>query len=453
VLWGLRYPDFTRRARRRFGPTYTVRPGTMEPVVVTTEPEAARLLFTGDPQARRHANDVVRPLIGEGSVLLLGPEAHLGRRRLLLGPFHGERVRGYAALMERLMAAEVGRWRPGETVATLPAAQDVSIEVILRAVLGVSDEETRRGLRRHIDDVLFYPLGARRLAWSSRLPSGAGLPVRLREAAAFAGALPTPAVMTYFPGMKDRSWRNVTTWRWWRHRDRLMTVLDEHIAATRRDPDLADRQDILALLVAARDESGAGLTDDELRDDLVTLIAAGHETTAAAIAWGAVLLAQHPDVRERAVIAAVDDDAAYLGALVKEVLRLRPPIPVAAGRRLDEPVELGAHRIPAGTPVFLDAWGLHHDPERHPDPERFSPERFLDGSAQSSYAWLPFGGGTRRCVGAALAEMEIRIALRTILRTVAIGPVGPRLAPVARRGVVMVPHGGGRIRITGPAGR
>ena len=446
VLWGLRYPQFTRSGHERFGATFTIRPGTMPPIVLTTDRDAVRRLLTGDPLAKHHGNEAVRPLVGERSILLLEPAQHLERRKLLLPPFHGERVRGYAELMQRLMDREVDRWRPGDTVAVLPVAQNVTIEVILQAVLGVVDADMRRRFRRLIDDLLFYPLGALRLRLSGRLAPRIAPPRRVREAAAFAASLPTPAVMTYFPGLKPRTRWNVGTRRWWRHRDRLIALLDEQIAATRADPRLAEREDILAMLVQARDEDGNALSSDDLQDDLVALIGAGHETTAAAIAWGASLLAHDLPARERATAAARDGDEPYLGALVKEVLRIRPPLPVAAGRVLEEPFAIGPHTVPPGTVILIDAWGVHHDPELHPEPERFQPERFLN-EAPEQYAWLPFGGGAHRCIGAALAELEIKIALTTILRRVDIGPADAELAPPARRGVVVVPHAGGRVRI------
>lgn len=435
VGWGLRYPQFTQRGRRRFGSTFTIRPGTMAPIVLTSDGDAIRRLFTGDPLGKRHANDAVRPLLGDRSVLLLDPAEHLQRRKLLLPPFHGERVRGYAELMRKLMEAEVGRWRPGDSVAMLPLAQNVTIEVILQAVLGVADQPTRDRFRRLIDNVLFYPFGA----------AGIGLS-RLHPALAFVTTLFTPAVMTYFPGMKRRAWWNVGTRVWWKHYDRLMAELDRHTDATRADPRLADREDILAMLVTARDEDGNGLSTQDLREDVLTLIGAGHETTAAAIAWGSVLLAHHAGVRRRAADATRNGDEEYLVALVKEVLRLRPPIPVAAGRVIDEPFPIGPHTVPAGTMVLIDAWGVHHDPERYPDPERFDPERFL-GESAGGYNWLPFGGGAHRCIGSALAELEIRIALTTILRRVEIGPADAELVPPARRGLVVVPYAGGRIAV------
>jgi cytochrome P450 family 135 len=446
VLWGLRYPEFTRAGHDRFGATFTLRPGTMPPIVLTSDRDAIRRLLTTEPLASRHGNDAVRPLIGDRSVMLLEPGEHLARRRMLLPPFHGDRIGAYAELMQRVMDTEVDRWVAGETVAVLPIAQNVTIEVILRAVLGVADADTRRRFRRLIDNLLFYPLGAARLRLGARLGPRVSVRPSVRELGAFAAALPTPAVLTYFPELKKRSRVNVLTSRWWKHRDRLLALLDEQIAATRSDPGLDTREDILAMLVRARDPDGNSLSSEDLRDDLVALIGAGHETTAAAIAWGAGLLAHTPEVRDRADAAAQTGDDRYLGALVKEVLRLRPPLPVAAGRVLDEPFPIGAHTIPAGTLIMIDAWGLHHDPQLYPEPERFRPERFLDEPSEP-YTWLPFGGGAHRCIGAALAELEIKIGLATILRRVAIVPADPGLAPPARRAVTLVPHGGGRIRI------
>ena len=446
VLWGLRYPQFTSAAHERFGATFTLRPGTMPPAVLTTDADAIRRLLTGDPLAKRHGNEAVRPLIGPRALMLLEPAQHLARRKLLLPPFHGDRVAAYAEVMQRLIDEEIDSWRPGDTVAVLPSALNMTIEVILGAVLGVADVEMRRQLRQLIDDILVYPLGPLRRRLGTRPTQGPHPPRPVREAAAIAASLLTPAVATYFPETKVRTWWNPATWRWWRYRDRLVALLDEQIAATKADPRLAERDDILAMLVQARDEQGNALSSDDLRDDLVALIGAGHETTAVAIAWGVELLAHNPGVRATAAAAAREDDDRYLGAVVKEILRMRPPIPVAAGRALDEPFRIGPHTIPATTIIMIDAWGVHHDPERHPDPESFRPERFLD-RAPEPYTWLPFGGGAHRCIGSALAELEIKVALTAILRRVELAPADRELAPVARRGITVVPQGGGRFRV------
>jgi cytochrome P450 len=447
ISWGLRYPEFTRAGHERFGQTFTIRPGTMPPIVLTSDRDVIRQMLTGDPLVRHHGNDAVRPLLGDASVMLLEPAQHLARRKLLLPPFHGERVRAYAGLMRELMEREVDGWQPGQTVAVMPVALNVTIEVILQAVLGIADASTREALRRLIDVLLLYPLAPVRRRFSRQRSRPIAAPLPVRKAAAFAGALPTPAVATYFPQLKERAWWNPSTRLWWTYHDRFHALLDEHIAATRSDPGLADRDDVLAMLVQARDEHGEGLSDEALREDLITLITAGHETTAAAVAWAAVLLAHHPDVQERTAAAAREDDDAYLGAVVKEVLRLRSPIPVGAGRVLEEPIAAGAGDIPAGTVVLIDAWALHHDPELYPDPEAFRPERFVDGQPES-YAFLPFGGGAHRCLGSALAELEIKVALRTMLRSVVLRPAERVLAPIARRGITMVPHGGGRVTVS-----
>ena len=446
VLWGLRYPQFTDACHERFGSTFTVKTGTMSRSVVTSDRDAVGRLFTGDPLSKHHGNDVLRPLIGIRSVLLLDPGEHLVRRKLLLPPFHGARVRGYAALMQRLMDAEIDRWQAGDSVAVLPVAQNVTIQVILEAVLGVADVSMRRRFRQIVDNILFYPLGAFRLRATASLGARITAPPRAREVAAFAASLPTPAVTTYFPELKSRSRWNVGTWRWWKHCDQLFALLDEQIAATRADPGLAERTDVLATLVQGRNADGNGLSSDDLRDDLVALIAAGHETTAAAIAWGAVLLAHNPSAHARATRAAREADQEYLGALVKEVLRIRPPLPVAAVRVLDDPFTIGPHTVPAGTPIIVDAWGVHHDAENYAKPERFEPQRFL-ADAPSPYTWLPFGGGAHRCLGAALAELEIKVALTALLNRAAIAPADAELPPPARRGLTIVPHAGGRITV------
>jgi cytochrome P450 len=423
----------------------------MPPLVLTTDGDAVKRLLQGDPLTRHHANDAVRPLLDDRSVMLLEPAEHIERRKLLLPSFRADRVLGYGRLMRELMEDEVGRWRPGAPVAVLPIAQSITIEVILQVVLGVSDRATKVRFRGLIDDLLFYPLGSLRLRVAGSLarfgPSGH----RARQALAFASSLASPAVSVYFPELSVRSGLNLLTRRWWRHHDRLLALLAEQIEATRADPTLTDRDDVLAGLVQVRSPTGRGLTTEELQNDLLTLIAAGHETTAAAIAWGAALLAHDPAVQDRAAAATMEPDDPYLGALVKEVLRLRPPLPVAAGRTLDEPFAIGDFVVPAGTPILIDAWGLHHDPARHREPDRFRPERFLDDPPEP-YSWLPFGGGAHRCIGAGLAELEIRIALATMLTRASILPADAGLAPIARRGLIFVPQGGGRIEV-GPRAR
>jgi cytochrome P450 len=225
-------------------------------------------------------------------------------------------------------------------------------------------------------------------------------------------------------------------------KDELDALLFEHIAATRADPLLAEREDILAMMVLARDEDDAGLSDLQLRDELITLIAAGHETTATAIAWGVELLVHNPDVANRA--RSGDDE--YLEALAKEILRIRSPLPISAARYLLEPFEIGGWTVPPGTAILVDAYGVHHDPRTYPQPHSFRPERFLE-SQPDGYSFLAFGGGAHRCIGASLALLEIKIVLREILERVELAPLEAAIARSRPRGPTLAPRGGARVRV------
>ena len=407
LLWTRRFHEFQAESHDRYGPSFTVRLGTMPVAVVTADRDVIRRLFTGDPVAKRHGNDLLRPVLGDHSILVLEPREHLERRKLLLPPFHGERVRGYAELMRELVDRDLASWRELETVEVIRRAQELTLEVIFQAVFGMSDPQVRARLRSFYDAMV-----------------------------ATAGS----SIGFYFPQLARR-WNPVIR-PYWRNKDALDATLREQIAATRADPALAERGDILAMLVQARYEDGGGLTDAELVDELNTLLAAGHETTATAIAWGAELLAHNPDVVRRARAA----EPEYLDALVKEVLRIRPPLPVVSARRMVEPFELGDHTVKPGVPVVVNAWAIHHDPAVHPQPDAFRPERFID-DPPDSYAFMPFGGGAHRCLGASLALLEMRVAFGAILERYDLEPTRPALAPQERRGIVMAPRGGARVRV------
>jgi cytochrome P450 family 135 len=407
-IW--RYAEFSDRGHARYGDTFTVRLGGLPASVLTRDRDAIRRLYTGDPMAKRHANDLLRPIVGEQSLLVLEPAEHLARRKLLLPPFHGERVQSYARLMERLVSAELDRLRPGDVVAVQPVAQALTLDVILQAVLGVGDVATRRRLRR-IFDAMITPL------------NNVGL---------------------FLPQLVRRSRWNILAERYWRLKDELDALLFEHIAATRSDALLAEREDILAMMVLARDEDGVGLGDEQLRDELITLITAGHETTATAIAWGVELLVHNPAV----MADARTGDDAYLEALVKEILRIRSPVPISSGRYVLEPFPIGGWTIPPGVGIVVDAYGVHHDPDTYPQPHVFRPERFLR-EPPDGYSFLPFGGGVHRCLGAALALLEIKVVLREILARLELAPVSARLARPAPRGVTTAPRTGARVRILG----
>jgi cytochrome P450 len=407
-LW--RYAEFSDRGHARYGDTFTVRIGGAPTAVLTKDRDAIKRLFTGDPLAKHHGNDLLRTFVGEQSLLVLEPVEHLARRKMLSPPFHGERVQSYARLMERLAVAELDRLQPGEVVTVKPIAQALTLDVILQAVLGVSDVSMRVRLRK-IFDALNTPLNAFAL---------------------------------FVPQLTHRARWNVLSRRPWRLKDELDALLFEHIEATRADPLLSEREDILALMVCAHDEDGIGLDDEQLRDELITLIAAGHETTATAITWGAELLVHNPAVMAKAREA----DDAYLQAVVKEVLRIRSPIPVSSARHVLEPFVIGQWTIPPKVAILVDAHGVHHDPEIYPQPHLFRPERFLE-DPPDGYAFLPFGGGAHHCLGASLALLEIKIVLREMLTRLELAPVSTALARPVPRGPTLAPRGGGLVRVVG----
>ena len=419
----------------------------MPPRVLTSDRDAIRRLLTGDPlgqaarQRRRATAD--RRALGPAARARRAPRAAEAAAPAVprrAGP-------GYAAAD----AAADGSRRStagarAQTVAVLPIAQNVTIEVILQAVLGVADEAMRGRLRRLIDNVLFYPFGAvaaaARPAASPPHRAAAAHP----RAAAFAPSLPTPAVMTYFPGLKTRSRWNVATRRWWRHHDRLFALLDEQIAATRADPGWTSARTSWRCSSRRGTRTASALTDR----GSARRSARAHRCRATRHGRRDRLgrRAARPRSRRRATRAARprdEDDDEYLGRAGQGGAADPPADPgrARAGSSTSRST-IGRHAIPAGTLILIDAWGVHHDPAVYPDPERFRPERFLD-DAPEPYAWLPFGGGAHRCIGSALAELEIKIALTTILGRVAISPADAELAPPARRAITMVPHAGGRI--------
>jgi cytochrome P450 family 135 len=412
-LWAHRYREFTDWAHRRYGSSFTAKVGLLPRSVVTKDREVIRRLMTGDPSSKRHANDLLREALGDRSLLLLEPEEHLVRRKLLSPPFHGERVRAYARLMERLVNSEIDTWTIGSQITMIRVAQRITLDVILEAVLGVSDAAMRNRLRALFDSII---------------------------------ELPGQAVAMYYPSLQRRRRVNLLAEHYyWRKRDVLDSILDEQIAFTRADSDLDRREDILAMMILARDEKGRPLPDTDLRHELNTLIAAGHETTATAIAWAVELLAHNPEVQSRARQAAIEGDQAYLDAAVKEILRIRAPVTVAAARHPLEPFELDGYTIGPETVIIANAWGVHLDPSIHRDPDRFKPERFLEPTPD--YGFLPFGGGAHRCLGAALAQLEMKVTVASILARFELRPTGTSLPRAVRRGIVVSPEGGGRVTL------
>jgi hypothetical protein len=387
--WVARPHVLLQRSAARYGEPFTLRTAwTGGPLVLVWSPAEVRRVLTGGLQAG--GAPLLRPFAGPTSILVLEGEEHLRQRRLLLPPFHGDRMRALQPMVAALAEAEVRSWR-GELRA-LERMQALTLEVIARAVFGEGQDALRDDVRRALDVVASGP----RLA----------------------------AMMLI---------RRARVWRRFRA---AVAAVDRHLYALiesgRGGP-------ILDTLRAARHEDGSPPTAQELRDQLVTLLAAGHETTATALGWGIERLARHPRVLERAAA-----DEPYLDATVKEVLRSRPVLTIAP-RTTREPFEVGGHTLPAGTNVAACLHLALQDPALWGDPQRFRPERFLDGSADER-GFIPFGGGVRRCAGAAFAQMEMREVLRAVAK-------GPRLRPLGapegarRRSVTVAPAKGAAVMV------
>jgi cytochrome P450 len=408
LRWLLRPISFLESCRRRFGDAFSVRfLGFRSPMVMVSHPDAIRALYGEREHSLPPGRAVaLRPIVGPRSLLLLEGREHLARRRLMLPPFHGERMRAYEAIVREAVARDAGGWPERRPFALHPHMQAVTLEVILRAVFGVTDRARRARL-------------AERLGGLLATSASAGLQFGVLLSRRFGGPDPLARL------------RAATR--------EIDTLLAEEIAERRADP----REDILSMLIGARFEDGEPMDDREVRDQLMTLLIAGHETTATALAWTFDLLLRHPHALERLAGEVDAGEETYLRAVVAESLRLRPVVPLA-GRRLTSELHVDGLRLPPGTDVTPAIWLTHTRADRYPEPFAFRPERFL-GQAPATYAWIPFGGGVRRCLGAAFAEMEMRVAIAEILRRRTLRPASAAAERVARRNVTFSPSTGTRV--------
>jgi cytochrome P450 len=399
--WVARPIRFLEDCRRRYGDAFSVTfQGFRTPLVMVSRPDVIRALY-GD---RRHGlppgrTVTLQPLVGARSLLLLEGEEHLSRRRVMLPPFHGERMRTYEAVMREVAARELTGWQEGRAFPVHPSMQAITLDVIMRAVFGVAEGERGERLRPLLRALLADTAST---GLQVSVMFGRRRPLeRLREMA-----------------------------------EEIDELLLAEIARRRREP---AGEDICSLLVGARFEDGTGMDDREIRDQLMTLLIAGHETTATGLAWALDLLAHHPHVVTRA---RTEGDV-YLRAVVSESLRLRPVVPLA-GRRLVADLEVDGILVPAGTDVTPAIWLTHTRPEEYPEPYAFRPDRFLD-NPPNTYTWIPFGGGVRRCIGAAFAELEMRTVLDEVLSRFDLRPGSGRPERVARRNVTFSPRRGTRV--------
>ncbi len=381
--------------------------------VYVADPDAIRDLMTGD-QSDLHAgeaNEPLSPVLGPSSVLILDGEEHMRQRKLLLPPFQGSAVNAFREVIRDVAGAEVARWRTGDEFPVRERMRALTFEVICRAVFGVTEPERIERLRSAIGPVMDTGSAVLFLAGSVRFDLGPLSPWgRLR-----------------------------------RRLERVDALLYEEIARRRSESDLESRTDVLSILLRARDEDGRAMTDAELRDELMTMLAAGHETTATALAFAFELLLRNPETLSRLCEELAAGDDAYLKAVVTESLRIRPVID-GNERTLTKPRVVGDWELPAGIRVYPAIVLVQRREDLFPEADRFRPERFLDG-APEAYTWLPFGGGIRRCIGAALAQAEMAEVIRVVVQSAELRPVRPHPDPVVIRGITLAPRHGTPVRV------
>jgi cytochrome P450 len=423
LAWALAPTWVMDRCAERLGETFTLTfwPSGMK-LVMLSGPEAVKTIFTAPPELAPSAagNSPVRPVMGPHSVIVLTGAEHMRQRKLLLPPFHGERMREYAEVIVAAVRRDMAGWPLGRAMRLQERTRSITLEVILQAVFGV-EAERMQALRGAIEEFLGLMRPWRTVLFSLRRPTGE------RPPGAIGRAL-----------------------------DRLDAVIYEELERRRSQEDLAERTDILSLLMQARDEDGEAMTDAELRDELVTLLLAGHETTATSVAWAIERLVRHPHKLAR-LVAEIDAQASaqgsagagdeYMSAVVNETLRVRPVVPLVA-RMLTQDMRIAGYELPAGTRVTPSIYLTNRNPRVYSEPQSFRPERFLE-STPETFAWIPFGGGIRRCIGASFAQLEMKLMLRTML-----SELEPRIADGRRwrrgeynrrRAITLVPSGGARV--------
>jgi hypothetical protein len=412
-----RQRPFLERARRRYGPMFTARVVGLGNLVILADPALIKQTFRADAKAlHAGSQSPLRSVLGPNSLLAIDEEQHMEQRKLLLPPFKGQRMREYEPLIAEIAAAEIDTWPEGAEFETAPAMQRITLQAILRAVFGAEGAHLER-LQRLVPP--WTALGSR-----------------------VAGAR-----------WLQRDLGPRSPWgRFLRLREEIDAILDELIALARNEPEIAARADVLALMVQARHEDGQPMSNPEIRDELVTMIAAGHETTAHTLSWAVERLRRHPEVLARLTDEVLHGVKTLREATIREVQRARPVI-AFAGRGVMKPFELGGYRLPVGTRILSAACLTQYDPVLFPHPDRFDPDRFYD-VVPDTYSWIPFGGGVRRCIGATFAHMEMDVVLRTMLERVELVPTHAPDEGWRFRGVAWTPSLGGRavVRHREPAG-
>jgi cytochrome P450 len=415
-----RQRPYLERARRRHGSLFTVRLVGLGDTVIVSDPELIKQTFRADPTVL-HAGtgSPLRALLGENSLLGIDEAQHMEQRKLLLPPFKGQRMKAYEGMIAEIAAEEIDSWPHERELATTRPMQQITLRAMLRAVFGAEGERLQ--------------------ALEQSIPRWTVLGARLSLA----------------PELQ----RNLGPWSPWakftKLRAQIDAILDELIAAAKADERLDERADVLALMVQARHDDGSPMSNAEIRDELVTMLVAGHETTAHTLAWALERISRHPELLRRLVEEVDEGGKALREATIREVQRTRPVIAFAA-RIVRKPFALGGYRLPIGSRLLLAACLTHYDPDLFAHPERFDPDRFID-VLPDTYSWIPFGGGIRRCIGATFAHMEMDVVLRVLLERVELIPTSAPAEAWAFRGIVWAPGEGGkaavRQRVGSPAAR
>ncbi|HEY3960455.1 MAG TPA: cytochrome P450 [Solirubrobacteraceae bacterium] len=400
------------RLRAAFGDFGTGRFNAYGEVVWLSSPADIRDVLLADPTIV-HAGEAVRflePILGSLSMLILDEEEHLRKRRLLLPAFHGDALSALTPIVQDAVDSAIAQWPVGREFALIPHMKALSLDVILRTVFGLNEPVELKRVRAVITDLVS---SFHLVIWGSwqRRSLGARSPWALFE----------------------------------RRKAAADDAVLQMIAGRRQDPRMSERPDVLSRMLAAQSEHEETLSDIELRDDLMTLLIAGHETTSVALTWAIGLLARHPEDVERLRVEQLSGADFYLQAVIKECLRLRPIVPFT-GRTLTAPMTVRGHRLPAGTKLWIPILLVHVLPECYPDPHAFKPERFLEGNPDP-YTWLPFGGGIRRCIGAGLANLEMRATISAVASSVRLKKITFPLERERANGVTLVPRRGGRITV------
>lgn len=401
---------FLEGARRRYGSRFTLRLVGQDPIVMISDPQEIKELMTAPPDVLHpgEGGKVIEPVVGPTSVIVLDEERHLEQRKLMLPPFHGEALRGLSELIDHYSEQEVAAWPTGEPLALHPRLQRVALEIILRVVFGLETGEQLEAVRDSLSALVNTGTSSLNLLWE------------------------VPA-LSWTPPARERR-------RQQERADRLIFDLVEQ-----RRSGSGHGDDVLSMLLDARHEDGSPLSDTELRDELVTTLVAGHETTASQLAWAFTILARKPALANL-LGEQLDrgEGEQLLKATIHELMRVRPVLPNAEPRVVRKPIRIGPWLYVPGTTLYPSTYLLHHDPAVYPQPYAFRPERFLQ-TPPGTYTWLPFGAGRRRCIGASFAMVEMQSILRAALVRFSIEPAGRAKEGVARRGITITPGNQARV--------